>query len=61
MYLFICSEGIGGDPNKPPCKKAKQLRREKKLKKLQMKKQNSDTSDKAQNPDNTCVSQVCKI
>ncbi|KAL5010842.1 hypothetical protein ScPMuIL_013147 [Solemya velum] len=53
MYLFICLEGTGADPNKPPCRKAKELRKEKKMKKLQMKKQDSANLDQTTNSD-TC-------
>ena len=34
FHLNFCSVGMGPDPNKPVCRKAKEIRKERKLQKL---------------------------
>ncbi|XP_069755929.1 arginyl-tRNA--protein transferase 1 isoform X3 [Narcine bancroftii] len=47
---FHCFKpGQGADPNKPPCRKAKDIRRERKLKKLLQKQQQTEMSNVPQN------------
>ncbi|XP_051883738.1 arginyl-tRNA--protein transferase 1 isoform X2 [Pristis pectinata] len=48
--------GRGADPNKPPCRKAKDVRRERKLKKLLQKQQQIEMADVSQHQETSCDS-----
>lgn len=48
------TKGRGPDPDKPPCRKAKDLRRERKLKKLLQKQQQIGMADVSQHQEATC-------
>uniref|UniRef100_A0A667XMP8 Arginyl-tRNA--protein transferase 1 n=1 Tax=Myripristis murdjan TaxID=586833 RepID=A0A667XMP8_9TELE len=39
MFFFLWGAGVGADPNRPPCRKAKDLRKERRLQKEQMRQQ----------------------
>ncbi|XP_062927985.1 arginyl-tRNA--protein transferase 1 isoform X2 [Mobula hypostoma] len=53
-FKSVPKPGRGADPNKPPCRKAKDVRRERKLKKLLQKQQRMEMADVSQHQEASC-------